>query len=237
MAPGECIVQDRGEFCNKVANLLAEEFNCEIRVISAGRPQANGQAEAYVKNFKTKLRAIMVDSSYEELPDNWDESLMHLGLQALRSDPAVSTGYAPGELLLGRKLVGPIELEKRDIDITGAELTQPLVNSLQVIHDKAFGRAAVNIKKAQEKYCRDYDARYAKNENKIRKNERIQIKDYHAKNGGIKGRMLVKWRPFRSFYKVHSVNHKKGVITIRSKGGRIYKKRYPLSRVRRYRGK
>ena len=50
LCPGECIIQDRGELCNKVANLLAKKFNCSIRVISAGRPQANGQAEAYVKN-------------------------------------------------------------------------------------------------------------------------------------------------------------------------------------------
>ena len=90
LCPGECIIQDRGELCNKVANLLAKKFNCSIRVISAGRPQANGQAEAYVKNLKRKMRAFMIDASYEQLPDNWDESLLHLALQAVRCDPASS---------------------------------------------------------------------------------------------------------------------------------------------------
>ena len=37
----------------------------------------------------------------------------------LRSDPSCATGYAPGELLLGRKLVYPIELEKSEVDLTG----------------------------------------------------------------------------------------------------------------------
>ena len=37
----------------------------------------------------------------------------------LRSDPSLATGYAPGELLLGRKLVYPIEIEKSEVDLTG----------------------------------------------------------------------------------------------------------------------
>ena len=32
LCPGECIVQDRGELCNKIANLLAERFNCSMDV-------------------------------------------------------------------------------------------------------------------------------------------------------------------------------------------------------------
>ena len=32
----------------------------------------------------------------------------------LRTDPSIATGYAPGELLLGRKLVYPIEIEKSE---------------------------------------------------------------------------------------------------------------------------
>ena len=54
----------------------------------------------------------MIDASYEKLPDNWDESLLYLALQALRCDPASSTSYAPAELILGRPLVCPIELDR-----------------------------------------------------------------------------------------------------------------------------
>ena len=44
---------------------------------------------------------------------------MHTALMVLRSDPSVAHGYAPGELLLGRKLVYPIELEESEIDLEG----------------------------------------------------------------------------------------------------------------------
>lgn len=38
---------------------------------------------------------------------------------AIRSDPSSAHGYAPAELLLGRKLIYPIELSKSDIDLSG----------------------------------------------------------------------------------------------------------------------
>ena len=152
LCPGECIIHDRGELCNKVATLLAERFNCSIRIISAGRPQANGQVEAYVKNLKTKMKAKIVEASQDRLPNNWD--LLHVALQALRCDPAVSTGYAPAELLLGRSLVYPIESDMDNIDTSGTNLTQLLADKLIAINNEAFGRACDSIQKAQERYCR-----------------------------------------------------------------------------------
>ena len=181
LCPGECIVQDRGELCNKIANLLAEKFNCSIRVISAGRPQANGQAEAYVKNVKRKMKALMVDASYEQLPDNWDESLLHLALQAVRCDPASSTGYAPAELLLGRPMVYPIELDQSEVDIEGTELTQPLADALIAIYNEAFGEAGRAIKKWQERYSSAYDKKHKTNPLKLRKGSKVHLYDYSGK--------------------------------------------------------
>ena len=218
LCPGECIIQDRGEFCNKVAEFLANRFKCPIRVISVGRPQVNGQAEAYVKNMKTKYKAFMIDASHEQLPTNWDESLMHLALQALRCDPSAATGYAPAELLLGRKLVYPIEIHKEDIDISGTELTQPLVDALRAIHNEAFGKASENIRKHQERYARAYDKRYKVNNLKLRKNMKVQVRIFSAKRSKNfrKGAMRMEWTPFRSYHKIHAVNHKKGVVTLLS---------------------
>ena len=239
MSPGECIVQDRGELCNKIAKLLADKFNCSIRVISAGRPQANGQAEAYVKNLKRKMKALMVDASHEQLPNNWDDSLLHLALQGLRCDPASSTGYAPAELILGRPLVYPIELDQEDVDISGTELTQPLADALNAIHNEAFGKAGGAIKKWQQRYSKAYDKKHKSNPLKLRKASKIQVFDYSAKKSVNykKGAMKCQWKPFRSYFHVHSIDRKKGVVTVRSKGGRIYKKRHPINRVRLYKGK
>ena len=45
--------------------------------------------------------------------------MLHTALQIIRSDVAVGTGFPPIELLLGRKVIYPIEIDKKDFDITG----------------------------------------------------------------------------------------------------------------------
>ena len=154
LCPGECMVYDRGEFCCNVVDILNKKFKVNVRVTSAGRPQGNGQAEAYVGSLKNKMYALMVEEGSHCFPDNWDETLLHRALQILRSDPSVATGYAPIELLLGRKPVWPIELQQGDIDLSGTDLTGPLVDALANIHNAAFGKACVTIKKEQERYAR-----------------------------------------------------------------------------------
>lgn len=64
LTPGECIIHDRGpEFANSIMRALLEDFGVDVRVISAGRPQANGQVEIMVCKFKEKLRALMSETS------------------------------------------------------------------------------------------------------------------------------------------------------------------------------
>ena len=154
MCPGECLVYDRGEFCNNVVDILNKKFNVNVRVTSAGRPQGNGQAEAFVGSLKNKMYALMVEGGSHCFPDTWDETLLYRALQILRSDPSVATGYAPIELLLGRKPVWPIQLEEGEVDLSGTDLTGPLVDALANIHNAAFGKACVSIKKEQERYAR-----------------------------------------------------------------------------------
>ena len=175
LSPGECIVHDRGEFCNKVMEILNSHHGVTIRVTSAGRPQGNGQAESFVGSLKNKVYALMVEGGSHRLPNNWDETILYRALQILRSDPSVATGYAPMQLLLGRKPVFPIELEYKDIDLSGTELTAPLVNALASAHDAAFGIAGRKIKKEQERYARAYDNRYKTNPKKLRVGQRVQV--------------------------------------------------------------
>ena len=40
---------------------LCKDYGVEIRVTAGGRPQSNGIAEAYVKNFKTKLTSLILE--------------------------------------------------------------------------------------------------------------------------------------------------------------------------------
>ena len=110
LCPGECIVYDRGEFCNNIMEILNTQFGANIRVISAARPQGNGQAEAFVKSLKNKMYALMVQGGSHCIPDVWDETLLHRALQILRSDPSTATGYTPIELssVVDQKVKNPI---------------------------------------------------------------------------------------------------------------------------------
>jgi|TARA_B110000881_G_scaffold19170_1_gene14076 hypothetical protein len=42
--------------------ILRESFGIEIRVIKAGRPMANGQAESAVKNLKSKMKLLSMEN-------------------------------------------------------------------------------------------------------------------------------------------------------------------------------
>ena len=175
MSPGECIIYDRGEFCNKVVDILNTHFQVQVRVISAGRPQANGQVESFIGSLKNKMYALMVERGSHLLPDTWDETLLYTALQILRSDPSIATGYSPIELLLGRKPIFPIQLQYEDVDLNGTDLTATLVDALSRIHNSAFGVACKKIKKAQERYAKAYDKRYQTNPSCLRVGNRIQV--------------------------------------------------------------
>ena len=57
-------MHDRGsEFCNDVFKSLCKDFGVEIRIIKAGRPMANGQAESAVKNIKNKMKMLCLENS------------------------------------------------------------------------------------------------------------------------------------------------------------------------------
>ena len=62
-------------------------------------------------------------SDSNELPDSWDTILLPYALQAIRVDPASAHGYSPAQLMLGRPLFYPFELERKDVDVTGTFFT------------------------------------------------------------------------------------------------------------------
>ena len=64
LTPGEAIIHDRGpEFANNTAKKLYELHKTEVRIISTGRPQGNGQAEAVVKQLKHRMIVLMSENS------------------------------------------------------------------------------------------------------------------------------------------------------------------------------
>ena len=228
---------DRGEFCCKLVSKMLEEYGVDPRVISAGRPQSNGQAERYVGIIKGKILAMMSETS-ETLPDNWDETLFHRALQAVRSDPHTGSGYAPGQILLGRPLVYPIEISKMDIDFEGTEFTKPLVEKQKQIHDDLFGDHAEKLEKWQEKYASDYDKRHVKKGKasmKLRKGMLVQYRKHKTKLA--KGHSGMKWFPRDRGHKIHSISHQKRVAFLRDiKTGKVLDLSHPFERLRKFQG-
>ena len=116
--PGEFILHDGGsEFCNEVTEILHKKFGCEVRCTMAGRPQGNGQAEAYIKKLKSKMRYILLEDGNDSgrMKCTWDTIDVHSATFALRATVPEATGVEPAKLLLGRDVVLPNELGARTL--------------------------------------------------------------------------------------------------------------------------
>jgi hypothetical protein len=110
LTPCECIIHDGDT--TLAANVMKELFNrfrCTIKVTCGGNPKSNGQVEIFMKTVKERINALQVDYDYE-LPSDWDVTLFPQVLCGLRCSPAHATGKIPAELLLGRDLKFPFEL-------------------------------------------------------------------------------------------------------------------------------
>ena len=83
----------------------------------AGRPQGNGQAEAYIKKLKSKLRYILLEDGIASgrMKSTWDTIDIHSATFALRATVPEATGMEPAKVLLGRDIVFPSELGARKL--------------------------------------------------------------------------------------------------------------------------
>ena len=170
----------------------------------------------------------------DELPENWDYTILHAALQAVRCDPSCATGYAPAEMLLGRQLVFPIEFKKKQVDFTGTKMTQPLVECLMRTHDKVFGKAAQNITAHQKMYKKKFDAKHKVKVFNLKKNSKVQVKIHRNKKAFSK--FYVKWLPARSYYVIHKICHQKKKVILKTREGKILKRAKPFDKIRKFTG-
>ena len=233
LSPGECVIHDQGtEFANETCQGLFKSFGVEIRMTTAGRPQGNGQAERAVQTLKQKMKALM-SAHHSDLPSNWDQSILYAALSVLRADPASAHGYAPASLLLGRPLVYPIELQGMEVDFSGTEFTTSVVNALYDVHNLNFGVAAEKIKHYQDEYKRKYDEKHKVQPFSMRFGSRVQVKRSFSEK---KGKMSLKWKPRSGFYLIQKVIKKKNSVLLKNpETGKVFKKLYNYSQIRKFR--
>jgi len=168
------------------------------------------------------------------MPADWDQTIFYAALQAVRCDPSCSHGYAPAEILLGRKLVFPIEFEKMEIDFTGTELTQPLVQKIMSIHNEVFGVAAKRIGEFQAKYKKKYDKKHKTKKFALKCGSRVQVKVHRSKRA--KGKSGLKWLPRKGFYLISKVDREKKKCILKTVEGRVLKRYTPFDRIRKVAG-
>ena len=128
----------------------------------------------------------------------------------LRCEPTRATGFAPAELMIGRPMVYPREFEKMEIDFEG-----------------------VKIKKAQEKYKKNYDKRVNAKPFKIKAGDKVQYKRYKSKRILSKEK-ITQWCPVKSYLLVFAVDHKKQRVMLQDQFGKILKRTHPFERIRKF---
>lgn len=206
-----------------------------MRVISAGRPQANGQAEIMVRTLKQKMKALMSENT-EDLGKMWDEDLLHQALQIVRVDPSSAHGFAPGELLIGRPLVFPIEISNLPVDFSGTELTTTLVDALKKIRIETFGLAGSKIDAYQKRYKKQYDKAKNVKAFDLRRGSPVQVKRHRSKRAkGSKNSLA--WFPRNSFYTIHKIDKtRKKVFLKNPKSGKVLTRTQHFDQIRQFKG-
>jgi hypothetical protein len=95
-APKALLSDNGAEFVNDVVGTLTSLHGIDRRVVTAYRPQANGQVERFNRSLLAILRKCTGDS-----PRRWVEWL-DFALMAIRTTVHASTGFTPHELMFGR---------------------------------------------------------------------------------------------------------------------------------------
>ena len=100
------IVSDRGRnFMSKLVTTLCELFKTKRIYTSAFHPQTNSHCERYNSFIAQSLRAYI-----NKQHDNWPDLLPGI-MMAYRLTPAGSTGISPFQLLFGREMPLPFDVD------------------------------------------------------------------------------------------------------------------------------
>ena len=159
---------------------------------------------------------------------------MFKALQIIRVDPASAHGYAPAEIILGRPLVYPCELEKDDIDFEGTNLTPQLVQKLNQIHDETFGAAGEKIVAYQKKYKKAYDKKHKVKAFSLKIGAKVQYKRTRTTRAKG-GKNEIKWQPRNSFYTLSKINKRHKTVKLANpRTGKLLTKSYPFDRIREF---
>ena len=132
----------------------------------------------------------------------------------MRCDQSSATGFAPSELLLGRKLVYPVEFSENDIDLTGTEFTTPLVLGLKQIHEQNFSLAHRNIQKSQNRYKKNYDRHHNTKKFQFKLGDKVQYRRHKSKK--VLSKISSQWVPIQGYYLIMSIIKQRKTVILQT---------------------
>ena len=138
--------------------------------------------------------------------------------------------------MIGRPLVYPIHFTREDLDLTGTDMTVPLVKKLKHISENNFTKASKKIKKTQRRYKRSYDKKMKATPFRIKVGDRVQYKRHKYKSPRSKKELSL-WVPLRSFHLVLAVDKQKKRVILQTIQGQVLSRTHPFDRIRKFRGK
>ena len=100
------------------------------------------------------MKSSVIVEKYENptnVPGNWDGTQFHSSLQALRMEPRCAHGFAPCQLLLGRKPRYPCEIAKTKLEVKWFVPTASNIQALESIRQETFGIGDEKIKTYQSR--------------------------------------------------------------------------------------
>lgn len=148
------IVHDQGtNFMSKVMKSICSRLHITQIATSARHQQTNGMTERFHGTLKNMMRSLTEDQM-----KHWDEYIPSF-LFAYREVPCATTGYAPFELLYGRKIRGPLSILK-DMWVSSDSDPNDVVTHLLSMRKripKLLQDANENTRKSQKKMKKNYD--------------------------------------------------------------------------------
>ncbi|PIK36635.1 hypothetical protein BSL78_26536 [Apostichopus japonicus] len=148
------IVHDQGtNFRSKVMKSICSRLHITQIATSARHQQTNGMTERFHGTLKNMMRSLTEDQM-----KHWDEYIPSF-LFAYREVPCATTGYAPFELLYGRKIRGPLSILK-DMWVSSDSDPNDVVTHLLSMCKripKLLQDANENTRKSQKKMKKNYD--------------------------------------------------------------------------------
>ena len=94
-------------FKSELLTAVCQKFGVDLRYSAVWHSVSHGLVERTIRSLENMIRKYIHDN-----PSGWDKDI-DLLLFALREAKNASTGFSPFEMAFGRKVVGPLLLQRQ----------------------------------------------------------------------------------------------------------------------------